>query len=278
MRRRHLALALSISVVLAAAPALRAQGGHFEFGGHYGRWSLNILGRVAEDLLSDAIDTELQDRILEGIRDDYPNLNMTSYSQDLRFDSKGDDFGVGFRWYPGGHRGSFSLGVSVEKSSFKILPTVDAIMQLQDQITSQSAGFVGTGDASAIIKAMSFLLTCRWDIFPSKAIHPYITFGGGISTSKALDDSSVAYSYSGQLTGGAVSPGTISGSETKTLRQLRDEGLDDEDGGSISMPNFIPFIQFNVGLKARLTKMVHLLVDVGVFDGFMASAGIAIRL
>ena len=110
MRRRHLALALSISVVLAAAPALRAQGGHFEFGGHYGRWSLNILGRVAEDLLSDAIDTELQDRILEGIRDDYPNLNMTSYSQDLRFDSKGDDFGVGFRWYPGGHRGSFSLG------------------------------------------------------------------------------------------------------------------------------------------------------------------------
>jgi hypothetical protein len=120
-------------------------------------------------------------------------------------------------------------------------------------------------------------LTLRWDILPSLAIHPYITLGGGISTSRALDDSSVAYSYSGQLTGGAVTTATVSGSETKTLRQLRDDALADQVT-NFPIPNFLPFLQLNLGLKARLTKMIHVLVDVGVFDGFMASAGISIRL
>jgi hypothetical protein len=268
---------LSLSVLFAGAPALMAQGGHFEFGGHYGRWTLNILGSKANELLNDALDTELRDRILDTIREDYPNLSVTDYQQTITFDSSGDDFGASLRWYPGGHRGSFSLGVSVERSKFKVLPAATALMALQDQGTLQTATFDGTADATAILKAMSFLLTFRWDIFPSKAVHPYITFGGGISTSRALDDSSVAYSYSGQLTGAAVSPETVSGSETKTLRQLRDDALNDEET-DFPIPNFLPFVELNVGIKARLTKMVHLLVDIGVFDGFMARAGLAIRL
>ncbi len=277
MNVRRICFAFFASLLLAGAPALMAQGGHFEFGGHYGRWTLDILGSKANELVNDALDTELQNRILETIQQDYPNLSVTNYRQTINFDSSGDDFGASIRWYPGGHLGSFSLGVSVEKSKFKILPTAAALMELQDQVSLQTAAFDGTADASAILKAMSFLLTFRWDIFPSKAVHPYITFGGGISTSKALDDSSVAYSYTGQLTGNAVSPQTVSGTETKTLRQLRDDAL--ADGGTdFPIPNFLPFIQLNLGLKVRLTKMVHLLVDVGVFDGFMASAGLAVRL
>jgi len=277
MRKHGFILAVCVSALLAGAPALLAQGGHFEFGGHYGRWTLNILGSKADELLNDAIDTELQDRILETINDDYPNLRLVSYDQSLEFDSSGDSFGASIRWYPGGHFGSFSLGLSVEKSSFKILPTAAAQLTLQDDITFETAAFDGEADASAIIKAMSFHLTFRWDIFPSKAIHPYLTFGGGISTAKALDNSTLAYSYSGQLTGDAVTPETVSGSETKTLRELRDEALEDDEM-DFPIPNFLPFIQLNLGLKARLTKMVHVLVDVGIFDGFMANAGIAIRL
>jgi len=277
MRKHGFILAVCVSALLAGAPALLAQGGHFEFGGHYGRWTLNILGSKADELLNDAIDTELQDRILETINDDYPNLRLVSYDQSLEFDSSGDNFGASIRWYPGGHFGSFSLGLSVEKSSFKILPTAAAQLTLQDDITFETAAFDGEADASAIIKAMSFHLTFRWDIFPSKAIHPYLTFGGGISTAKALDNSTLAYSYSGQLTGDAVTPETVSGSETKTLRELRDEALEDDEM-DFPIPNFLPFIQLNLGLKARLTKMVHVLVDVGIFDGFMANAGIAIRL
>lgn len=277
MSIRRLCFVFFASLLLAGAPALMAQGGHWEFGGHYGRWTLDILGSKANELLNDALDTELRDRILETIQEDHPSLSLTNYQQTINFDSSGDDFGASIRWYPGGHRGSFSLGVSVEKSKFKIVPAAAVLMQLQDQVSSQTATFDGTADATAILKAMSFLLTMRWDIFPSKAVHPYITFGGGISTSKALDDSSVAYSYSGQLTGNAVSPQTVSGSETKTLRQLRDDAMNDDEN-DFPIPNFLPFIQLNLGLKVRLTKMVQVLVDIGVFDGFMASAGLAIRL
>jgi len=277
MRARHLFLTLSVALLLAGAPALMAQGGHFELSGHYGRWSLNILGNTAEKLLNDAIDTEIQDRILESIQADYPNLSLTSYDQALVFDSKGDDFGAGFRWYPGGRRGSFSLGVSVERSTFRVLPTATAQMGLQDTVTSETATFDGTANASAIIKATSFLLTFRWDIIPRAVVHPYITFGGGISTSRALDDSTLAYSYSGQLAGTSIPAETVEGSETKTLRELRDEALADPDN-DFPIPNFIPFLQLNLGLKVRLMRSVHLFIDGGVFNGFMATAGIALRI
>jgi len=277
MRANRLALTLTVSLFLAGAPALMAQGGHFELSGHYGRWSLNLLGNTAEKLINDAIDTELQDRILETIQEDYPSLTLTAYEQAIEFDSSGDDFGASFRWYPRGHRGSFSLGVSVEKSTFKVLPTAAAHMDLQDTGTLETATFDGSADASAVIKATSFLLTFRWDIIPRAVVHPYITFGGGISTSKALDDSTVAYAYSGLLAGSTIPSQTVEGSELKTLRELRDEALADEDN-DFPIPNFIPFIQLNLGLKVRLMKGIHLFVDAGVFNGFMASGGIAIRL
>ncbi len=272
MRARLLTFSLALSFLVAAAPALQAQG-HFEFNGHYGRWSLNLLGNLVKDAANDAIKDEIEDRILTDIQDSYPGLALTSYDQSLDFSSHGDNFGFGFRFYPGGHRGSFSLGVSVERSAFKVLPSVTSLMELQDTSTLETATFDGTASASALIKATSFLLTFRWDILPSAAIHPYITVGGGISTSKALDDSTLSYSYTGELSGSAIPAETVAGSDTKTLRELKDEADTD-----FPLPNFLPFIQLNLGLKARLTKNIHVLVDAGVFDGFMISGGVAVRL
>jgi hypothetical protein len=272
MRARLSVISLSLCLLLAAVPALVAQG-HFEFGGHYGRWSLNLIGNLAKDALNDAVKDEIEDRILTDIQDSYPGLAMTSYEQGLDFSSSGDDFGFGFRFYPGGHRGSFSLGVSVERSTFKVLPAVTSLMELQDTSTMETATFNGTASASALIKATSFLLTVRWDILPRAAVHPYITFGGGISTARALDDSTLSYSYTGQLTGSAIPAETVEGSDTKTLRELKDEAESD-----FPLPNFLPFIQLNVGLKARLTKNIHVLIDGGVFDGFMISGGVSVRL
>lgn len=277
MRARPIALILLAGLLLAGAPALLAQGGHWEFSGHYGYWTLNVLKSTAEDLLSNAIDTHLQDKILESINEIYPAFNSTSYQQGITFDSSGHNFGAGVRWYPGGHRGSFSLGLSVEKCNFKVEPTATVQMGLQDFETLQTGVFDGSASGTARIDALSFLLTMRWDIFPSSAIHPYITFGGGISTSKALDDSTVAYTYAGQVTGSGLSGTAISGGETKTLRQLKDEATDGE-GSDVPLPNFLPFVQLNLGLKVRLTKMLHMFVDVGVLDGFIANAGLAIRL
>jgi len=258
-----------LSIILAAVPSLRAQG-HFEFSGHYGRWSLNLLGKIARNIVDDATESEIRDRILSDIQDQYPGLSETLYNQTVRFDSRGDNFGFGIRFYPA-RNGSFSLGVSIEKCSFKVLPTLTSHMDLQDMSTLETATFDGSAGATAMIKALAFLLTLRWDIFPSAVVHPYITFGGGISTSKALDDSTLSYTYSGQLAGDAVTTQTVGSSETKTLRELKNES-------DTKLPNFIPFIQFNIGLKAKITKHIHLLADFGVFDGFMVSGGLAVRL
>jgi hypothetical protein len=254
-----------------------AQGGHFEFGGHYGRWTLDVLGNKAVELIDDATADQLQNAIEEEIQSLYPNLYSMQFAQTIDFSSSGDDFGVSFRWYPGGRKGSFSLGLSVENSSFKVLPTSEVHMDLEDWATSDTATFDGDAEGQALIKATSFLLTFRWDIFPKKSIHPYITFGGGISTAKALDDSTLVYSFIGQLVGDSIPAQTIEGSETKTLRELRDEALEDGET-DFPIPNFIPFLQLNLGLKARLTKSVSVLVDAGVYNGFMVSAGIAIRI
>ena len=277
MRGRHLFVVLFVSLLLAGAPALVAQGGHFEFGGHYGRWTLDILGNKAVELIEDAAGDELREAIEDEIRSLYPNLISTAFAQVIDFDSSGDDFGASVRWYPGGRHGSFSLGVSVEKSTFKVYPVSTVHMDLEDMVTSAVATFDGDAEGTALIKATSFLLTVRWDIFPSKTVNPYITFGGGLSTSKALDDSTVAYAFSGQLAGSTIPTETIEGSDSKTLRELKDEALA-EGETDFPIPNFIPFLQLNLGLKVRLTKTVHVLVDAGIFDGFMASAGIALRI
>jgi hypothetical protein len=277
MRVRHLFLVLFVSLLLAGAPVLVAQGGHFEFGAHYGRWTLDVLGNKAVELIEDAAEDELREAIEDEIRSLYPNFFSTAFTQVIDFDSSGDDFGTSVRWYPAGRHGSFSLGVSVEKSTFKVLPVSTVHMDLEDTGTSSVATFDGDAEGSALIKATSFLLTVRWDIFPSKTVNPYITFGGGLSTSKALDDSVVAYAFSGKLAGSTIPTETIEGSDSKTLRELRDEALA-EDETDVPIPNFIPFLQLNLGLKVRLTKTVHVLIDAGVFDGFMASAGIALRI
>ncbi len=264
---------LLVAAVLAIAPAIQAQNGHWEFSGHYGLWSLDVLKSSAADLLSDSVDHYLRDQLLEAVNESFPNLRLSAHQQELAFDSSGHDLGASVRWYPGGRRGSFSLGLSVEKSLFKVSSTVTARLDLQDAVSGQAAVYNGMVSGTARIDALSFLLSGRWDIIPSSPIHPYITVGGGISTSKALDDSSVAYTHVGQVSGSGVPQNTISGGSTKTLRQLRDENATD-----VSLLGVLPFVQLNVGLKARLTKMLHAFFDVGVFNGFMATAGLAIRL
>jgi hypothetical protein len=258
-----------LSLFLVTAPALQAQG-HFEFSGHYGYWTLNILGHLANKLTNSATKDELRNRILSDIQNIYPTLSEQAYSQSSTFDSHGEDFGFGVRYYPS-RNGSFSVGVSLEKSNFRVLPTVTSQMALLDTSTMTTATYAGTATGTALIKAMSFLLTFRWDIVPSAFIHPYITFGGGISTAKALDDSTLSYSYSGQVSGSSIATQTISGSQTKTLRELKDES-------SSKFPNFLPFLELNLGLKVKITRSIHFLIDAGIFDGFMVTGGLAVRV
>jgi len=276
LRTRIFVVILAVLFFASSAPYLRAQG-HWEFGIHYSGWSLNLVKSMIEDSLSDTVASDLKNEILEDIQADYPSKKETGYSQKIAFDSSGDNYGAEVRFYPGGKNGSFSLGFSIEKSTMKVrLPEVEASLEWEDEITHQTGTFDANATGEFIIKPLSFHLSVRWDISPSSRFHPYITVGVGAATAKAINQATYSYSYTGTLNVPGNPPKEYSGSESKTLKELRDEQEAKGEDSSIPL-HFLPFVQLNLGLKGRITDYVHLLVDAGVWDGFLLRAGVAFR-
>ena len=265
-----------LAVILFSAPGLLAQG-KWEFGFHYSRWGLNLVKSLIEDKLNDTVGSDLKDRFLKDIQADFPGIRETGYSQKISFDSSGDNYGAEVRYFPAGWYGSFSIGFSVEKSTMKVgFPAVSSTMDLEDAATRATGTFAGNANGEFLIKPLSFHLSFRWEIFPTAGVHPYITIGVGASTAAAINTSKYAYSYSGILTVPDGRSRNYSGSESKTLKQLRDEQV--AKGEDFDIPvNFLPILQLNLGLRGRLTENLYALVDAGIWDGFLLRAGLAFR-
>jgi hypothetical protein len=281
MTKKHLRVSIVLVfglVFLGQAPTARSQSqGHWEFGFHYSRWSINLLRSVIEEGLSDALETDLKDQILEDIQADYPYLMEKDYSQQVRFDSGGDNFGFEARFYPSGTKGSFSIGLSIEKTTMRVsLPEVSAQLSLTDGFSPQDAQFSASSEAEFLFKPWSFHLSLRWDLFPSSTVHPYITLGLGAATASALEEAEVSYSYSGELAVPGEGSEPYSDSVKKSVEELKDEM--EAEGEEFFLPGFVPFVQLNLGLKAVLTPNIHLLVDAGVWNGFLIRGGVSIRL
>ncbi len=262
--------------LMLAGPSLRAQG-KWELGFHYSRWSLNIVKPYVEDSLNDTVASDLKDKFLSDIRADYPSLVERGYSQRTVFDSSGDNYGAEVRFYPGGRNGSFSVGLSVEKTSMKVsILEAPGTLELEDSITHRTGTFTSNASGEFLLKPLSFNLSLRWDIFPSAGLHPYVTVGVGASTARAIDTATFGYTYTGTLSVPGGPSREYSASESKTLRQFIDER--EAEGEEFVLPvNFVPFFQINIGLKGRLTENIHLLVDAGVWDGLLLRAGLAYR-
>lgn len=257
-------------VYLTLIPSLSAQG-HFELSIHYSRWSIDILGDIIETAVSDAVESGLEDTISEDIKDEY-GLNLVSYSQTVEFDSSGHNYGAEIRWYPSGQYGSFSIGLSVEKTRM----TVELAEITTDLEFSNNSNFQGTATGKFEINPLSFHLSLRWDILPSSSFTPYITFGVGAATFSSIENDEISFSYSGELTRPGFAPETESGGETKTIGEIKDEiEAEDEDFLPLSI---LPFIQLNLGLKGKITENIHLMVDAGIWNGFLIRGGLAIRL
>ena len=257
--------------------SLRAQG-HFEFSFHYSQWSIDILRGWIEESLSKELEEDLRDEILEELQEDHPSLREISYSQNVSFDSGGDNYGFEIRWYPGGHNGSFSLGLSIEKTTMRVpLPEVTASITLEEAVTGKSANFQGAvSNAQFEMSPLSFHLSFRWDIKPSWKVRPYITFGLGAASGTALEEGKLTATWSGDLNIEGEVPEQHSGSESKTFKELKDEA--EAEGEEFFLPDFFPFIQLNFGLKAAISENFHILIDAGVWDGFLIRGGIAIRI
>jgi len=247
------------------------KGRHFEFGIHYGTWSINLIKSFIEDGIADAMATEIKDAVLEDIQAVHPGASEQSYEQDVTVDSSGANYGFEVRWYPKGKGGSFSMGLSIEKSTMKVsVPDVSA-----RYVATDGSIFDGNARADFEIKPLSFHLNFRWDIKPSWRIRPYITFGIGIASGTYIDEAEMNYSYSGILSIPGETPETVNESDTTTVGEIKDE-LESE-GDDFFIPGVLPFVQLSIGIKGEITDYIYVLLDVGIWDGFLLRGGIAIR-
>jgi len=270
----------------APVPVLVKKTGHFQFSVHYGSWGLNLLKGVFEGLAENFAE-QIKNNQFDKVKEEHPedHWEEVSFENDVAFDSSGHTFGFEARWYPGGEDGSFSLGLSVIKTKMKFgLSSLHTEMELENTDDHKLYSFTADGSGDVTSNPLALLFSLRWDIVPRAVVHPYITFGFGAAGVKALDDTTLRYDFEGVLLAPGEDPETISASDTKTLLQLKEEDARrKEEEGSLEEPfdyplKFFPFIQFHFGLTAKVARIVHVLVDFGVLDGFSLRGGVAVRI
>jgi hypothetical protein len=250
--------------------------GHFEFSVHYSRWTLNVIRSLVENMVSDALESDLKDRFLQQIQEQHPTFVESGYNQSIVFNAPGNNIGFELRFYPGGRRGAFSLGLCVEQTTMEVtFSEVTANLQMTDLNLGQTATFQGLANGKFVIRPLSFHLNMRWELFPSWPVSPYFGFGAGISTSKSFFDARYEYTYTGTLTLPDNSTEEYSDSDSKTLRQIKDERL--AEGKKFPL-NFMPIVQLNLGFRARISETFNLTFDAGLFNGFLFRGGLAIRI
>jgi len=264
-------------------PALSAKG-KIEFSFHYGQWSLNPLKPMIESL-AESFAEQVKNYQMDEIQREHPEFKEIEFTNDVQFDSGGKNYGFEVRWYPGGENGSFSLGLSLERTTMRIsLPNVSTSLVVEDTASQKRAGFQAEANAEIKSEPLVFVLSLRWDIIPKGFIHPYFTLGFGMASLSAIDETLLTYNYEGVLKVPGEADEVFSGSDSKTVAQLIEEDRKrKEEEGSTEEPfqypiKFFPFIQLHLGLKVKITSFLHAMVDYGIFDGFLIRGGIAIRI
>jgi hypothetical protein len=240
---------------------MKEEGGHFEVEVHFGVWSVDPVKGAFESAMTKKVANEIRDNMTEKLNDiSGGNLAPSDpLEQSLSFNSEGSIYGFGVRYYPLGRRGSMSIGFSLEKTRIKLL--------MKGPVTQRYAdGSVATveGDASVETNPLTTNLTFRWDLFPSWSVTPYIVVGFGIGP---LNGTAV-YIYSGNYRKGN-SQAAVSGGETKTFDDLRDEG-------DIQLDRFI-LLHTALGVKGSVYKGLMVTGEVGFWDGLILRAGLAYR-
>ena len=261
-------------IFLSLSPSLLAQG-HFEFGFHIGRWGINS----AESILNNGLEDTLPDILTELAQEQDEDLQEMDFTlNDFSFESGRSNWGIEVRWYPGGWGRSFSLGFSIERTSIRINSDVSAQMEmiLFDWDEEKSATFDIQAEGQFEIKPTSFHFHFRWDIFPMARIRPFFTFGVGIAGLKCVQNALLDASLSGEL--------QIEGEETeyydesvyKTLKEIEDDAI--AEGEEAFLPKALPFLQLNLGIKGEINRNIYLLLETGIFNGFIFRGGIAFRI
>ena len=218
----------------------------WEVGIHYSYWSFN----VAKSFFEDSFTPDFED-----------------YDPDkgsLGFNSDGNNYGIEIRFFPGGKKGSFSIGISYERNYFNL----DFSGEYND-INDDGNPYEASASGSLELAPHSFNIGIRWELWPGSSIHPFI----GIGLGAGLLNGTVKY----QTETITYVPGNTEVEVTDdemTLKEFLEELEDDGDGFPLS---FFPIIHIHLGVRGEITQNLYLLAEMSVYDGIMFRGGIAYR-
>ncbi len=235
------------------------KGGYWEVEVHFSGWSINPAKSLFESSLTKRVGNEVRDHLTDELGKSYGPLARSSYETSLSLDSEGSNYGLGIRFYPLGRRGSFSVGLSLEKTHIKV--------PVQGQVTQRYAdGSEAKVEAEAYVETSPFTtnLSFRWDFAPSWRVTPYFVFGLGVGPLSG----EAKYHYTGTYKRGAEQR-SVEGGETKTFDDLREEG-------DIELDLF-PLLHLALGVKGEIVPGLMAKAEVGFWDGLILRAGLAYR-
>jgi len=244
-----------------AQPIQPAKGGHWEIGVHYSLWGLDLIKGLFEKSLTDRLAEEVQDEVVKQVENLHGSLVQSSYAQELELDTSGSNYGLELRYYSKGRAGTFSFGLSFEKTHIKLAVAGKARQDFTN-------GSYAAANANALISTSPFTMnfSFRWDFNRGRMVTPYFVAGIGFSSL----DGEYSYAWSGDYQLGS-SKETIAGeSETGDFKALSTR-LDFE------MPKSFFILQLNFGIKVEVYPNVCLLGEAGIWDGLILRFGAAYR-
>jgi len=236
------------------------KGGNFEIGVHYSLWSINLIKGLFEKDLKNELGEALQNEIVKKVGTSHAGLVKSNFTPSLTLDSEGSNYGLEVRYYSRGRAGTFSIGLSLEKTAMKLSVSGN----VKQDFTNGSSAAV---NAQAYVETSPFStnVSFRWDISSAPRITPYFVFGFGYAPLKGK----FFYTYTGnyQFQGNQEK---LEDTQTKNLDELS-EDID------FDIPKNIILVQINFGIKVKISKDFYLMGEAGIWDGFLLRAGASYR-
>jgi hypothetical protein len=234
--------------------------GKFEIELHYGTWTLDFAKGLFENELKKRMGDEIGIEISHYLNDTHAQIQRADYAEEMVVDTWGSNYGIELRYYPQGWEGSFSLGLSIEKTKMNM----SAIGIVTQHFTDGSFAEV---DAEGFIylNPLSTNLSFRWDTKPSWIVTPYIVVGLGL----AVMSGNVTYNYRGVYHWLGPQE-VVEDTEEKTIQEF-EETID------FNLPNIFPILQMNVGVRGRILPFLHVRGEAGLWNGLLFRFGLSFR-
>ncbi len=235
------------------------KGGHWEVNVHAGAWTVDPILGLFKGRLLDELSEELQIQMVKKLGQSYSGLVKAVYTPTLDLDSSGGNYGLELRYYARGWAGTFSFGVSVEKTRIRLAMNGSA----QQTFTN---GGTAAAEASAALETSPFSTNFgfRWELGRGR-VKPFISLGFGFASFSGTAE----YAYSGTYQIGSIQD-TFEDDDIQTFEELS-ESID------FAIPKNIILFQLGLGLKIDILKSLSLLGEAGLWDGLLLRGGLAYR-